>query len=176
MGSGQAISFGVLLISLLVISSMIYGNIMQSNEMYEKDKEESYERESNILKTNMQITNYSLAADNSSYSVILKNTGLTIWENPEKFDILSNLTNLDSWNYTYDVWIPYRELNGSISSETIYWNYTIEDENSINPYFIDPDESLNITIHATDKNLFARDFWVRIISDNGVLEFSYVYL
>lgn len=155
---------------------MIYGNIMQSNEMYEKEKDESYERENNILKTSMQITSYSLAADNSSYSVIIENTGLTIWEYPEKFDILSNLTNLDNWNYTYDVWIPYRELNGSISSETIYWNYSIVENNLINPNFIDPNESLNITIHATDKDLNAYNFWVRIISDNGVSDFSYINL
>lgn len=144
--------------------------------MYEKEKEESYERENNILKTSMQIIGYSLGSDNSSYSVIIQNTGLTIWKNPEKFDIFSNLTNLDSWNYTYDVWIPYRELNGSISSETIYWNFTIGDDNSINPNFIDPNESLNITIHATDKDLYAYNFWVRIISDNGISDFTYVNL
>ncbi|MHA1728460.1 MAG: hypothetical protein ACTSWY_06980 [Promethearchaeota archaeon] len=177
MGSGQSVSFGILLIAFLIMVSTVYSNYMFSYETIENSNDKRNTRFENKLKTIMEISSYSLATDNRSFSVLISNNGTKVWENPDKFDVLCNITLLDSsWNYTFDAWVPYRELNASIPTESIYWNYTITGENSINPDFIDPDETLNITIHARDKQLSGIRLWIKIITDNGVSDFAYINL
>ncbi|MCP4761135.1 MAG: hypothetical protein GY870_05090 [archaeon] len=176
MGSGQAISFGILFIAFLVISSSLINVYNYSESLIETAEDEKNERTNDRLKTTLRINSYSLASNNLSFSILINNTGTIPWKSPNKFDVLSNITLLDnSWNYTYDSWIPYRDLNASIPTENIYWNYTSFGNNAINPNYIDPDETLNLTVF-TDKFLNGSNFWIKIVTDNGVSDFSYLNL
>lgn len=168
MGSGQGPSFGIFVVAILIASSIISSSSFYVKELNKKSEDEQYDRMNVREKTSLIITDYSYDVNSTALEISVFNDGTTIWDNPDEFDVISNIAYLDEdWNYTNGAWIPYKNLNASITSEPIYWDYEIISQNSINPNFADPDETVNFTIY-TDKLLNETSFWIKIITSNGI--------
>jgi archaellum component FlaF (FlaF/FlaG flagellin family) len=171
MGNGQGPSFGIFIVAILIVSSIISSNSFYVNEIKQKAEDEEYDRLNVSEKTSLIITDYSYDVTGTALEISVFNSGTTIWDNPDEFDVISSIAYLDEdWNYTNGAWIPYKNLNASITSEPIYWDYEIISQNSINPNFADPDETVNFTIY-TDKIIDGTAFWIRITTSNGIGDF-----
>ena len=168
MGNGQGPSFGIFVVAILIASSIISSSSFYAKELNKNSEDEQYDRMNVKEKTSLIITDYSYDINSTALEISVFNDGTTIWDNPDEFDVISNIAYLDGdWNYTNGAWIPYKNLNASITSEPIYWDYEIISQNSINPNFADPDETVNFTIY-TDKLLNETSLWIRIITSNGI--------
>ncbi|MHA1585589.1 MAG: hypothetical protein ACTSVU_07090 [Promethearchaeota archaeon] len=172
MGQSVSLAFGLVVLGTLLGTSIIFSVTFSTNEYLETTREQKAERSQKSLNTHIDLLNATLDNSNKSIHLYLKNIGSESISEINKMDVFTNATlSQNTGAYVNETWVPSSTLGSLIISAGCYWTYSILDDNTLNPLFLDPNEVLNITI-VFQQNLSQQTYFYRVCTPNAVVDSS----